>query len=52
MNEEILTLHEGYFQNADNCKILIHDLLFHHCRFCWPEEVLKVKHCLKIAKQI
>ena len=45
MNEEILTLYESYFQNRDNHKIFLEDLQDHHCSFCWPEEVTKVKHC-------
>ena len=45
MNEEILTLYEAYFRNADNHKIFIDNLQSHHCCFCWPEETVRVKHC-------
>ena len=48
MNEEILTLYETYFQNMDNCKIFINELMRHHCRFCYPEETVKLKHCKTI----
>ena len=45
MNEEILTLYETYFQNMDNRKIFINELMSHHCRFCYPEQTIKLKHC-------
>ena len=45
MNEEIITLYEAYFQNVDNHKIFISEVLDHNCRFCSPEGVFKVKHC-------
>ena len=51
MNEEILTLYETYFQNMDNRKIFINELMSHHCRFCYPEEngtykKFKLKKCI------
>ena len=49
MNEEILTLYEAYFRNADNHKIFIQDLQCHHCCFC-EDTTLKVKHCSKYSK--
>ena len=45
MNDEILTLYENYFRNPDNHKIFLEDLQDHHCLFCWPEQICKVKHC-------
>ena len=46
MNVEILTLYESYFRNADNFKIFIGELPFHHCRFCSSEEIIiKVYYC-------
>ena len=48
MNEEILTLYETYFQNMDNRKIFINELMRHHCRFFYPEENVKLKHCKTI----
>ena len=45
-----MTLYEAYFRSANNCKIFIDDLQFHDCRFCWPEEKLKMKHVLKHCK--
>ena len=45
MNEEIVTLYEFYFQNPDNYKIKIKELIGHHCRFCVKDDnpVRKVK---------
>ena len=45
MNEETLILYESYFKNVHNYKIFIDELPFHHCSFCWPEEIIKVKYC-------
>ena len=45
MNVEVLNLYEAYFRNSDNYKIFVDELQEHHCRFCWPEKLSKVKHC-------